>query len=249
RRQPRPAAHVGPGRFRAPVEQPLPPRLATCPYIRRGAAMVTTLTLYRPVGLKEAELVLASGCSGFPPRLPDQPIFYPVMNAAYARQIARDWNAPDAGSGHVGFVTTFDVDAAYLARFPVRTVGARGHTELWVPAEELADFNAHLVGPVRFTEAWYGPGYRGPDSPLGPLESQLEALGERAGTSEDRLRELLHACPAAVLFNAGWWESTPARAQGLEASVRAGLLTRVRAAWAAGFPAWPLPGTGNTAVE
>jgi hypothetical protein len=204
--------------------------------------MVETLTLYRPVGLKEAELVLASDCSGFPPRLPDQPIFYPVMNAAYARQIARDWNAPDAGSGHVGFVTAFDVDAAYAARFPVRTVGSRGHQELWVPAEELADFNAHLVGPVRFTEAWYGPAYRGVDSPLGPLASQLRALHERAGAPDARLQEVLRTCPAVVLFNAGWWETAPARAQGLEDGVRDGLLARVRAAWAATFPGWPLPG-------
>ncbi|WP_205525775.1 hypothetical protein [Pyxidicoccus trucidator] len=209
--------------------------------------MVETLTLYRPVGLKETELVLARGCTGFPPRLPDQPLFYPVMNAAYARQIARDWNAPDAGSGHVGFVTAFDVDAAYLARFPVRTVGARGHQELWVPAEELEDFNAHLVGPVRFTEVWYGPAYRGPDSPLGPLESQLGGLGERAGVSDARLGEVLHACQAAVLCNAGWWESTPAQAQGMEERVRAELLTRIHAAWATGFPAWPLPERGPRA--
>ncbi|MCP3139528.1 hypothetical protein [Pyxidicoccus xibeiensis] len=210
--------------------------------------MVETLTLYRPVGLREAELVLASGCSGFPPRLPDQPIFYPVMNADYARQIARDWNAPDAGSGHVGFVTAFDVDAAYLSRFTVRTVGGRGHQELWVPAEELAEFNSRLVGPVRFTEAWYGQGYRGPDSPLGPLASQLGALHARAGGSDARLQELLQACPAVVLFNAGWWEATPARVQEVAEDVRAGLLDRVRAAWAASFPTWPLPGQGPRAA-
>jgi hypothetical protein len=203
--------------------------------------MVETLTLYRPVGLREAELVLASGCSGFPPRLPDQPIFYPVMNAEYARQIARDWNAPDAGSGHAGFVTAFDVDAAYLSRFAVQTVGGRTHQELWVPAGELADFNAHLAGPVRFTEAWYGPGYRGPDSPLGPLERQLLALHEQAGPSEARTQEQLRASPAAVLFNSAWWASTSARAQGLEESARSGLLTRIRAAWAVVQPGWPLP--------
>lgn len=203
--------------------------------------MVETLTLYRPVGLKEAERVLASGCAGFPPRLPDQPIFYPVMNADYARQIARDWNAPDAGSGYVGFVTAFDVDAGYAARYPVRTVGARGHQELWVPAEELADFNARLVGPVRFTEAWYGPHYQGPDSPLGALASQLRALHARAGTSDAPLRELLHTSPATVLFNAGWWEALPPGAHRLEDGVREDLLARVRAAWGAAFPTWPLP--------
>lgn len=207
--------------------------------------MVETLTLYRPVGLKEAELVLASRCSGFPPRLPDQPIFYPVMNAEYARQIARDWNTPDAGSGHAGVVTAFDVDAAYLARFPVKTVGARLHQELWVPAEALADFNARLAGPVRFTEAWYGPGYRGPDSPLGPLEGQLRVLHGQAGTSDARLQELVRAHPAPVLFSFGWWASTPAGAQGLDTATRDALLARLRTAWAAVNPAWPLPGHQN----
>lgn len=195
--------------------------------------MVETLTLYRPVGLKEAELVLASGCAGFPPRLPDQPFFYPVMNADYARQIARDWNAPDAGSGHVGFVTAFDVDAAYLARFPVQTVGGRGHQELWVPAEELGDFNTRLRGPVRFTEVWYGPGYRGPDSPLGPLEAQPAALLQQTGGAEARLRELIRSHPAPFLFNAAGW------------TAQEDLLARSRAAWAAEFPAWPLPELGR----
>ncbi|MFP2926958.1 hypothetical protein ACLESO_17515 [Pyxidicoccus sp. 3LG] len=206
--------------------------------------MVETLTLYRPVGLKEAELVLASGCSGFPPRLPDQPIFYPVMNADYARQIARDWNAPDAGSGHVGFVTAFDVDAAYLARFPVQTVGGRSHQELWVPAEALTEFNTHIVGPVRFTEVWYGPGYRGPESALGPLEAQLGALRERTGGTERLLQELTHDCKASILFSFAWWASTPAEVQGLEDGVRDGLLSRVREAWMTEFPAWPLPVRG-----
>ncbi|AKF83877.1 hypothetical protein MFUL124B02_38575 [Myxococcus fulvus 124B02] len=134
--------------------------------------MVETLTLYRPVGLKEAQLVREVDGQGFPPRLPDQPFFYPVMNVDYARQIARDWNAPDAGSGHVGFVTAFDVEAPFLARYPVRTVGARLHQELWVPAEELAEFNAHLVGPIRFLEGWFGADYQGPAIPWVPADDQ-----------------------------------------------------------------------------
>ena len=58
-----------------------------------------TLTLFRPVGPKELELIKASGWKAFPPRLSDQPIFYPVLNEDYAVQIARDWNVKESGSG------------------------------------------------------------------------------------------------------------------------------------------------------
>ncbi len=39
-----------------------------------------TTTLYRPVGPKGLEFIVASGYREFPPRLPEQPIFYPVLN-------------------------------------------------------------------------------------------------------------------------------------------------------------------------
>jgi hypothetical protein len=38
------------------------------------------MKLYRPVGYKELELIKQSGMKEFPPRLPEQPIFYPVLN-------------------------------------------------------------------------------------------------------------------------------------------------------------------------
>ena len=49
-------------------------------------------TLYRPTGPTELALVAASGHKRWPPRLPDQPIFYPVTSEQYAIEIARDWN-------------------------------------------------------------------------------------------------------------------------------------------------------------
>lgn len=104
-----------------------------------------TVTLFRPVGPKELALIEASGWRSFPPRLPEQPIFYPVMNEEYATQIARDWNVKESGSG---YVTRFAVEADFVARYPVQVVGAAVHEELWVPAEELAEFNRHIVGPI-----------------------------------------------------------------------------------------------------
>ncbi len=110
--------------------------------------------LYRPVGEQELALIRASGFRAFPPRLEHQPIFYPVTNEAYAVQIARDWNTKDAASGYVGYVTRFEVESAYLARFPIRQVGAREHQEYRVPAEELQAFNAHIVGLVEIISAF-----------------------------------------------------------------------------------------------
>jgi len=107
---------------------------------------VATITLYRPVGPKELSLIADSGWQEFPPRLPEQPIFYPVLNEDYAAQIAERWNVPESGSG---YVTAFEVDATYVSRFEPKQVGGAEHVELWVPAEELEEFNRHIVGPIR----------------------------------------------------------------------------------------------------
>ena len=98
------------------------------------------MILYRPVGTAELKLIEESGYKEFPPRLPEQPIFYPVLNEEYAREIAEKWNTKDTDD-HKGFVTRFEVDDAYCSRFAVQTVGRSYHQELWIPAEELATFN------------------------------------------------------------------------------------------------------------
>ncbi|MHB8817257.1 MAG: hypothetical protein ACYDAE_28895 [Steroidobacteraceae bacterium] len=108
-----------------------------------------TVTLYRPVGPQELALIKQSDWREFPPRLPDQPIFYPVTNQAYAAQIARDWNVKASGAG---FVLRFAVKSSFLQRFPVQTVGGAIHTEYWIPAEELTEFNANIVGPIEVVE-------------------------------------------------------------------------------------------------
>lgn len=101
--------------------------------------------LYRPVGSKELALIAASGFRAFPPRLPEQPIFYPVLNEEYARQIARDWNVSASGAG---YVTRFAVRAEFVARYPEQQVGASVHRELWIPAEDLAEMNQNIVGLI-----------------------------------------------------------------------------------------------------
>jgi ADP-ribose pyrophosphatase len=134
-------------------------------------------TLYRPVGPKELALIQRSGMRAFPPRLPEQPIFYPVLTRAYAARIARDWNVRDSGAG---FVAEFDVDAAHLARFEEHIVGADEHRELWVPAGELEEFNRHIAGPIRIVDAFYRGDYVGPRPTLDlSKEAAMPSLPER----------------------------------------------------------------------
>jgi hypothetical protein len=106
---------------------------------------VETTYLWRPVGENELALIRESGYRRFPPRLPDQPIFYPVCNERYAAEIAEKWNARD---GRSGFVTRFAVRADFLARHERHIVGAPHHEEYWIPAEELDEFNEAIADGI-----------------------------------------------------------------------------------------------------
>jgi hypothetical protein len=110
--------------------------------------------LFRPVNKNELDLIEKSGWTRFPPRLPEQPFFYPVMNEEYAIQIAKDWNLPAYGSG---FVTKFAVKNTYLSKFEIQNVGGWIHNELWVPAEELDEFNDNIVGTIEITRKFMSP--------------------------------------------------------------------------------------------
>lgn len=104
-------------------------------------------TLYRPVGQQELDLIRATDYRAFPPRLPEQPYFYPVLSESYAVQIARDWNAK-YNTPKVGYVTRFSVRTAYLQNYQVQTVGASVHREYWIPAESLEEFNSNIMGQI-----------------------------------------------------------------------------------------------------
>ena len=117
--------------------------------------MSETVTLWRPVGPKELELIRQAGMRAFPPRLPEQPIFYPVTSEAYAVRIARDWNVPASGAG---FVTRFEVRRDFLDRYKVQTAGGSEHQEYWIPAEDLDSFNRAIVGEIEVTREFHADG-------------------------------------------------------------------------------------------
>ena len=103
-------------------------------------------TLFRPVGPAELALLEASDWTRWPPRLPEQPIFYPVTNFDYAAEIASKWNVAESGAG---YVTRFQVRSSFMRRFETHCVGAAHHTEWWIPAEQLEDLNDNIVGRIQ----------------------------------------------------------------------------------------------------
>lgn len=106
---------------------------------------IDVVTMFRPTGPEELELVKKADYKRWPPRLPEQPIFYPVTNEEYAREIAERWNVKDSGKG---FVTKFAVRKSFMDKYEIQKVGSRHHTEWWIPAEDLDALNDNIVGTI-----------------------------------------------------------------------------------------------------
>jgi hypothetical protein len=168
---------------------------------------MTTKKLYRPIGLRELELILNSNSKGYPPRLDWQPIFYPVLNFQYAAQIAGEWNAPDEFSSYVGFVTEFEIDANYVSKFNVENVGSFEHNELWVPSEELTEFNSHIVGHIQVSKAFYGSKYMGKvENTISFKEADADAQFEKISQLIDnQLVKTVTSERNAVYINFAYW--------------------------------------------
>jgi hypothetical protein len=113
-----------------------------------------TTTRYRPVGHAELELIRAGGMRAFPPRLPEQPIFCPVLNVDDARQIARNWNTKDERSGFAGYVLRFEVRSSFLENHRIQRAGSDRHLEYWIPAADLDDFNRQILGLIEVFETY-----------------------------------------------------------------------------------------------
>ena len=114
-----------------------------------------TTTLFRPVGAKELALIEASDFTAFPPRLPEQPIFYPVLYEEYATQIACDWNAKH-NTDKVGYVTKFEVSKVFLDNYEIKIVGGSSHEEYCIPAEDLEEFNRNISGEIEVIAKFSG---------------------------------------------------------------------------------------------
>lgn len=203
------------------------------------------MILYRPVGLNELHLIYESGMGIFPPRLPEQPIFYPVLNYAYAVQIARDWNTKS--NPFAGYVTEFVVDDVYVTQFDRKIVGARKHEELWVPAEQLDTFNQHMQGRIAVTGAYFGPEFQGCIPSQGHLQDQnvatqletLVALGEQ---DYMMLRDEIQLNHMTTFLYFPFWKT-------LATTQHHNTLAAIAMIWSELFPAIMLPSTRNDKIQ
>jgi hypothetical protein len=200
--------------------------------------------LFRPIGLQELDLLWDSGMRKFPQRLVHQPIFYPVVNVDYARQIAREWNTPDANSGFAGFVTRFDVSSTYLSKFDLHTAGSAAHREYWIPARELNSFNKAITGLISVEEAFFGDKFVGyiPDDHR--LKGQ-NAVGQFAELSKmldhAEFKSEVSVNRKAVFLNCLFWLKTDLSSLGCSREQREAFITKLVKTWGSNNIAVPLP--------
>jgi hypothetical protein len=203
-------------------------------------------TLFRPIGLHELALIWDSRMREFPPRLPHQPIFYPVANFEYAMQIARGWNTKDESSGFAGFVTRFAVPTSYLARFEPHTVGSSLHVEYWIPAEQLSEFNASIQGLISVEGAYFGKGFKGCVPEKFGLKgkdavSQFVAIVKTWDDSRMDFVCEVSANRKAIFMNFLFWAQFDFTPLGIEMVRRDAVIQRIKEAWDFNHTEIPLP--------
>ena len=206
--------------------------------------MSAMTTLYRPVGLHELALIWDSGMREFPPRLPHQPIFYPVANIEYATQIAKDWNTKE--SSFAGYVTKFAVADSYLAGFESHTVGSAKHVEYWIPAEEIHGFNASVEGRISVEAGFFGSGFKGfvPDSFGLKGKDAVEQFVAMAKTWDYSRMDFVCEVSAnrkAFYLNVLFWADFDFSAQGIDVQQRDSMVAHIREAWEFNHIEIPLP--------
>jgi len=201
------------------------------------------MILYRPTGLEELLLVFATGMGRFPPRLPGQTIFYPVMNEGYAAKIASEWNTKSGSLA--GYVTRFFVNEAYVASLPVRTVGASEHQELWVPSESLEDFNDHIERQIELVDAFFGDDFRGtiPQGFALKGKDAVEQLVMLVSMHDYNLMDFhgeIAANREAVFAHFPFWKRRSFEPNAIADTRRTTVLNAIRKAWSEVSPKIPL---------
>ena len=198
------------------------------------------MILYRPVGLEELALIYDSGMKAFPARLPQQPIFYPVLQLEYAHQTASDWNAKSGGSA--GYVTEFKVEDRYISGFEKHKVGGSQHQEFWIPAEQMDEFNKHIVGHIKVVEAYFGDAFQGfvPEGFALQGKNAVEQFTLLANSYLYKRMDFyleIRRNHKAVFLNYPFWQKYEFKNPGLKEKI----IQAIKEAWLTSFPQIPLP--------
>jgi hypothetical protein len=202
------------------------------------------MILYRPMDIEELRLVYETGMKAFPPRKPEQPIFYPVLTLEYANEISQRWNAESQSAS--GYVAKFNLDDTYGAQFESQKVGASHHVELWIPAAELSSFNEHISPPIVIVSAHFGNSFRGyvPDR-FGlqgkDATAQFVALARTLNYSGMDFRCEIAANHVAVFLNHGFWMLSTFSNEGIAKAEQERVLASIQTIWFDIFPEIGLP--------
>lgn len=116
-------------------------------------------------------------------------------------------------------------------------MGAKEHEELWVPAEELAEFNSHIEGRIEVVGAHFGEDYRGDVPDAGGLRGkdaheQFVALARTLPYSGFDVVLEMAVNHVAVSLNFFFWEREDFTADGFDSAPRDELLGKLKRAWA-----------------
>lgn len=206
------------------------------------------MILYRPVSLQELELIYEAGLKAFPTHLPQQPIFYPVLQLEYAHQIAAEWNAQNGQLA--GYVTQFTVEDQYLSSFEKHPVGNSTHQELWIPNQDLEEFNKHIVGHIKVVEAIFGKAFQGaiPEKFALQGKNAVEQFNWLANAYIYKRMDFyleLKRNHKAIFVNYLFWHQHEFENPALKEKI----LKAIKEAWFTSFPKTPLPSPANRAAE
>jgi len=201
------------------------------------------MILYRSVGLPELQLIFENGLKAFPPRLPEQPFFYPVLNLEYARQIASDWNT--TSEPFAGYVTKFEIGDDYANQFERRIVGGIQHEELWIPSERLAEFNRQIINPIRIVEAYFGKDFRGYIPKEFGLKgkdavSQFVMIANSYTLGAMDVHIEFKVNKTAIFLNYPFWLSHDFTKDGIDEARYRETLEKIKKSWSISFPEIPL---------
>ena len=185
-------------------------------------------------------MIYDSGMKAFPARLPQQPIFYPVLQLAYARQTASDWNAKNGQ--FAGYVTQFKMEEDYIGQFEPHTVGNSEYQEFWISAEKMEEFNRHIIGHIKVLEAHFGDAFQGfvPEAFGLQGKNAVEQFTLLANSYLYKRMEFyleIKRNHKSVFLNYPFWQTYEFKNPGLKEKI----IQAIKEAWSTSFPKIPLP--------